>query len=275
MPVDKFGRMSDTKTKDTGVSLTYINNNYVRSDGGTPLTGSLDMRGNTIYNVADPVNPQDVVTKEYVDNVKSSRVIRNKNTHIITASANYYGGLIKDTFQFSFGGVSLQQHKTEIFNGFLMPYSGYIKDFVLEDFGLKIYYSGDIISYIEKKYGFITPVPYFTLVLLKTNGEIEELGVLYIRFVITSYEGPKINYGYFSYKPIPGKESYKINKYDILNIRSELTTAKDENLNVFNFDRVVSDGNIPDKRSINFKLKYSSYEHFTYLATVLIELDLL
>ena len=72
MPVDKFGRMSDTKTKDTGVSLTYINNNYVRSDGGTPLTGSLDMRGNTIYNVADPVNPQDVVTKVYVDNTKGS-----------------------------------------------------------------------------------------------------------------------------------------------------------------------------------------------------------
>ena len=72
MPVDKFGRMSDTKTKDTGVSLTYINNNYVRSDGGTPLTGSLDMKGNTIYNIADPVNPQDVATKEYVDNVKGS-----------------------------------------------------------------------------------------------------------------------------------------------------------------------------------------------------------
>ena len=30
MPVDKFGRMSDIKTKDTGVSLTYINNNYIR-----------------------------------------------------------------------------------------------------------------------------------------------------------------------------------------------------------------------------------------------------
>ena len=75
MPVDKFGRMSDTKTKDTGVSLTYINNNYVRSDGETPLTGSLDMKGNTIYNVADPVNPQDVVTKVYVDNTKGSGVI--------------------------------------------------------------------------------------------------------------------------------------------------------------------------------------------------------
>ena len=78
MPVDKFGRMSDLKTKDTGVSLTYINNNYVRSDGGTPLTGSLDMRGNTIYNVADPVNPQDVVTKIYVDNTKGSGVIGRK-----------------------------------------------------------------------------------------------------------------------------------------------------------------------------------------------------
>ena len=78
MPVDKFGRMSDTKTKDTGVSLTYINNNYVRSDGGTPLTGSLDMRGNTIYNIADPVNPQDVVTKVYVDNTKGSGVIGRK-----------------------------------------------------------------------------------------------------------------------------------------------------------------------------------------------------
>ena len=30
MPVDKFGRMSDAKTRDTGVSLTYINNNYIR-----------------------------------------------------------------------------------------------------------------------------------------------------------------------------------------------------------------------------------------------------
>ena len=78
MPVDKFGRMSESKTKDTGVSLTYINNNYVRSDGSNPVTGSIDMRGNTIYNVADPVNPQDVVTKVYVDNTKGSGVIGRK-----------------------------------------------------------------------------------------------------------------------------------------------------------------------------------------------------
>ena len=68
MPVDKFGRMSDTKTRDTGVSLTYINNNYIRSDGGTPVTGSINMGGNTLYNVSNPENIQDVATKKYVDN---------------------------------------------------------------------------------------------------------------------------------------------------------------------------------------------------------------
>ena len=67
MPVDKFGRMSDAKTKDTGVSLTYINNNYIRRDGGTPVSSSIDMRGNTLYNVSDPVNPQDAATKKYAD----------------------------------------------------------------------------------------------------------------------------------------------------------------------------------------------------------------
>ena len=60
--------MSDAKTRDTGVSLTYINNN-IRSDGGTPVSGSIDMRGNTLYNVSDPVNLQDVATKKYADKV--------------------------------------------------------------------------------------------------------------------------------------------------------------------------------------------------------------
>ena len=68
MPVDKFGRMSDAKTSDTGVSLNHINNNYIPSNGSIPVSGSIDMRGNTL-NVSDPVNPQDVAKKEYTDNV--------------------------------------------------------------------------------------------------------------------------------------------------------------------------------------------------------------
>ena len=88
MPVDKFGRMSDNKTKDTGVSLTYINNNYVRSDGSNPVTGSIDMKGNSLYNVADPVNPQDVVTKVYVDNTKGSGVIGRKVGDAVSIKEN-------------------------------------------------------------------------------------------------------------------------------------------------------------------------------------------
>ena len=88
MPVDKFGRMSDTKTKDIGVSLTYINNNYIRSDGSNPVTGSIDMRGNTLYNVSDPVNPQDVVTKVYVDNTKGSGVIGKKIEDSVSIKEN-------------------------------------------------------------------------------------------------------------------------------------------------------------------------------------------
>ena len=75
MPVDKFGRMSDAETRDTGVSLTYINNNYIRSDGSTPVSGSIDMRDNTLYNVPDPVDPQDVATKEYADTINKAFVL--------------------------------------------------------------------------------------------------------------------------------------------------------------------------------------------------------
>ena len=84
MPVDKFGRMSDAKTRDTGVSLTYINNNYIRSDSGTPVSVSIDMRGNTLYNVSNPVNPHGVATKEYADKMVNNvgKYVDEKNAYI-------------------------------------------------------------------------------------------------------------------------------------------------------------------------------------------------
>ena len=75
MPVDKFRRMSDAKTRDTRVSLSYINNIYICSDGGTPVSGSIDIRGNTLYNVSNQVNPQDVATKGYADTTNRAFVL--------------------------------------------------------------------------------------------------------------------------------------------------------------------------------------------------------
>ena len=84
MPVDKFGRMSDAKTRDTGVSLTYSNNNYIRSDGSTPVSGSIDMKVNTLNNVSNPVNPRDVATKEYADKMVNNvgKYVDEKNAYI-------------------------------------------------------------------------------------------------------------------------------------------------------------------------------------------------
>ena len=39
------------------------------------------MRGNTLYNVADPVNPQDVATKEYADQVGGGSPFLKENSN--------------------------------------------------------------------------------------------------------------------------------------------------------------------------------------------------
>ena len=48
----------------------------------------MDMKGNIIYNVAEPVNPQDVVTKVYVDNTKGSGVIGRKIGDAVSIKEN-------------------------------------------------------------------------------------------------------------------------------------------------------------------------------------------
>ena len=127
--------MSDTKTKDTGVSLTYANNNYIRRDDDTPVSGSINMNGNTLYNVSDPVNPQDVATKEYADNV-GERI-----KHLIVVHARYCGPLKKGEYPFKFSGGNFKTceeyvEKYKDFNGsttgFLMPHSGRIKKIIVE-----------------------------------------------------------------------------------------------------------------------------------------------
>ena len=259
MPVDKFGRMSDTKTRDTGVSLTYINNNYIRSDGGTPVSGSINMNGNTLYNVSVPVNPQDVATKEYVDETVSN--VSDKKTHIIAAHASYHGDLIEGKFQFTFGGSNVETLKTyDDYNGFLMPHSGYIKRFVVEETGHKFYDDYADKVRLNRLY------PLFSLVLIRSiiGGPINyiNLGSYYLGF-------SDINPGDYSYvfrSNLPdGIEKYnKINAKDILNIRSLLDTSPKKR-NYLNFQKFGEN---------YVKAIESANEIFhTYLATILIELD--
>ena len=75
MPVDKFGRSGKSNSVITeGVSLRYINNNCLRRDGTNTANGSINMTGNTLTNVSNPVNAQDIATKNYVE---QNTILRN------------------------------------------------------------------------------------------------------------------------------------------------------------------------------------------------------
>ena len=155
-----------------------------------------------------------------------------------------------------------------------MPHSGYIKRFVLEDFGLKFYYDSDEEKYtiptlIEKKtYGFNVPGPFFTLVLFKTSGERPDLGTLNIIFERSGFLHKQeiiTNYPFTTTLP-NGLETYKINVKDVLNIRSELSTIRDLDLKVYYSNTFSKRNHIIDWDDINDQF-------YTYLVTLLIELD--
>ena len=68
MPVDKFGRDNSIQSNiSSGVSVRYVNNNFLRRDGTNNAVGPLNMDSNRISNVVNPVADQDVATKSYVD----------------------------------------------------------------------------------------------------------------------------------------------------------------------------------------------------------------
>ena len=75
MSVDKFGRSGKSNSVITeGVYLSYIGNNFLRRDGTNTAIGSINMTGNTLTNVSNPVNAQDVATKNYVE---QNTILRN------------------------------------------------------------------------------------------------------------------------------------------------------------------------------------------------------
>jgi len=64
MPVDKFGRSPKTAqnvTNVSGVSLGYVNNNFLRKGQ------AIDMNGKTIMNLGASQGPTDAVQKKYVN----------------------------------------------------------------------------------------------------------------------------------------------------------------------------------------------------------------
>ena len=98
-------------------------------------------------------------------------------------------------------------------------------------------------------------------------GEIVELGTLNVHFDIILAAGRLFDFAITHYSFTSnfkkGLENYKINTKDILNIRSEISTMEGLGKIAFPFP----------KR--DYELDNIKNQFYTYLATLLIELDLL
>ena len=142
-----------------------------------------------------------------------------------------------------------------------MPHSGYVKGFVLEDTGFKFSSSryDNLVDFVRSLGSDL--IPLFTLVLIQPSGEVVDLGTLNMQLRFIQQE-PFTDY-LFNSNFVVGLEEYKINVRDILNIRSEITTIEQKRFFRFSGGR-VREGHIIDD---------FNYQFYTYLATILIELD--
>ena len=278
-PVDEKDAVNK-KYIDGIVEDLTLKQGLVRENGGFNLVDSyINMNFNNIRNVGNPIHSADAVPRSFVDDMIGSlkettekttvdaftrlgKMLTNglkKRKHIIAASASYHGDLIKGDYQFTFGGQSMNSYKKhDVFSGFLVPSSGYIKSFIVLDTGLKLNIpkNKNILDYIHD-IGYNKTIPLFTLVLIKRLEEPIDIGTYFFYF-----KNDKIEIEY-TFKLNPNFEKIDliaIKEKDVINIRSEFSTLK------------LSDNNLHSLSNSTYKV-VNEAEFYTYLATVLIELD--
>ena len=228
------------------------------------------MNFNHIRNLGNPKHGADAVPRSFMDNIiteveeKVEKVKEkiDKRKQLITASASFHGDLISGDYQFTWGGQSMESYKKhDMFSGFLVPSSGYIKKFVVLTTGLKINApkGRDILEFIVYDIGYNTHIPLFTLVLIRHKQEPVDIGTLYFYFIDYGLGRSGEMDFVFKYNPnFEEKDLRTVGAKDIINIRSEFNSIK------INENRIM----VTD---VNYK--FVTIDFFTYLATVLIELD--
>ena len=83
MPVDKFGHTDSGNMQRVvagGVTLTQVNNTFVRRDGTNAFVGNLDLGGKTIEGLSTTYTPSEdnhLTNKKYVDLRVASNAIRD------------------------------------------------------------------------------------------------------------------------------------------------------------------------------------------------------
>ena len=122
---------------------------FFKANGNYQASYTINMAFKKLLNLSTPSEPFEAATKEYVDNVvESLNNIIDKRPHIIAVHTHYYGNLIKDKYQFTFG----ESKSFSEFAGFLIPHSGRIKKISsrVEDM---FYVTGSLFSFLLTRKG--------------------------------------------------------------------------------------------------------------------------
>ena len=86
MPVDKFGHTDSGSMQRViagGVTLTQVNNTFVRLDGTSAFTGNLNIGGNSIEGLSATYTPSEdnhLTNKKYVDEQDATKVSKTGDT---------------------------------------------------------------------------------------------------------------------------------------------------------------------------------------------------
>ena len=147
----------------------------LKENGGYNIADAyVNMNYNPIKNLATPEDDADAVTKKYVDDTLSGTVepLKEQIKEKVKEFGEYrpiiavHGDLIESDYQFTFGGNGVKPYKKhDIYKGFLMPHSGYIKRFELEATSFK--FPLDFFGYIDGEIIGEDSILVFTLILIK------------------------------------------------------------------------------------------------------------
>ena len=82
MSVDKFGRHSSGQIyMEPGVSVRYVNNNFIRRDGSNEVEGDISMNNHKLVNLSEPTEAQDAATRGYVKNFTRNNFLKLDGTN--------------------------------------------------------------------------------------------------------------------------------------------------------------------------------------------------
>ena len=257
-PVDKKDAVNRKYVDEVIQNLT-LKQELIRENGGFNLVDSyINMNFNNIRNLGNPIQETDAVPRSFVDNVEKNLEEKiEKRKQLIAASASYHGNLISGKYQFTWGGQSNATYeKHDNYNGFLIPQNGYIKSFTLLDTGiiLNLPENTELLDHIANNLRYNTIIPFFTLILIRHLEDEVNIGTLYFYFVY----GEVRDYT-FKFNPAFDEKTIRtVKAKDIINIRTQ-----------YNSEQLSKNSYALTKKSYNF----AQNDFFTYLATVLIELD--